>query len=103
MTIQSIPLEGGSINAHQTFTVQLGDNLLDVTLSYLQSGQWSVNIDREGVRIVSGAMLEPNCDVISAWNLTDDIGRLVITGDEPTLDNLGVDNTFSWVSPDETF
>lgn len=103
MTIQSIPLIGGSANAHQLFTVQLGDNLVDITLSYLQVGQWSMNIDREGVRLVSGAMLEPNCDIISAWNLTDDIGRFVITGADPTLDNLGIDNTLSWVSPDETF
>lgn len=103
MTIQAIPLEGGSVNAHQVFTVQLGDNLVDITLSYLQVGQWSMNIDREGVRLVSGAMLEPKCDIIESWNLTDDIGRLVITGNDPTLDNLGVTNTLSWVSPDETF
>jgi hypothetical protein len=103
MTIQVISLEGGSVNAHQSFSVQLGDNFLTFTLGYLQSGQWFVNIDREGVRLVSGAMLEPNCDTIEAWNLTDDIGWLVFTGADTTLDNLGVENTLTWVSPDESF
>lgn len=103
MTISVIPLVGGSLNAHQIFTVQLGDNLLDFTLNYLQSGQWSVNIEREGTVLVAGAMLEPNADIIEAWQLGDDIGKLVFTGENTTLDNLGINNTLTWVSPDETF
>ena len=101
--IKTISLQGGSVNAHQTFSVQLGDNFLTFTLGYKQSGQWSMDIDREGVRLVSGAMLEPSCDIIERQGLTDDIGRFVLVGADTTLDNLGVANTLTWVSPDETF
>lgn len=101
--IKNIPLDAGSVNAHQTFSVQLGDNFLAFTLDYKQTGQWSMNIDREGVRLVSGAMLETNCDIIERQGLTDDIGRFVLTGADTTLDNLGIANTLTWVSPDETF
>lgn len=94
-----IPLEGGSINAHQRLVIQLGDNLLELRLNYLQSGQWSMNVLREGIVLCAGAMLEPNADVIQAWNLQEDIGRLIFTGLETTLDNLGIDNKLVWVEP----
>jgi len=96
-----IPLEGGSVNAHQQFSVQLGDNLLEFRLNFLQSGQWSVNLLREGILLCAGAMLEPNSDIIQAWNLQDDIGRLIFTGVDTTLDNLGIDNHLSWLEPGE--
>lgn len=96
-----IPLQGGSVNAHQQLTVQLGSNLLEFHLNFLQSGQWSVNIFREGILLCAGAMLEPNCDIIAAWNLQEDIGQLVFTGLETTLDNLGIDNKLTWVEPSE--
>lgn len=101
--IQLVPLVNGSANAHQEFSGQFGDNFLVITLGYLQVGQWWMNIDREGVRLVSGALLEPKCDIIQHWNLTGDIGRFTMIGKEPTLDNLGVDNQLYWISPDETF
>ena len=96
-----IPLQGGSVNAHQQITVQLGENLLELHLNYLQSGQWSVNILREGILLCAGAMLEPNSNIIQAWNLQDDIGKLVFTGIDTTLDNLGIDNHLVWVAPGE--
>jgi len=96
-----IPLEGGSVNAHQQLSVQLGDNLLEFHLNFLQSGQWSVNIFREGILLCAGAMLEPNSDIIQAWNLQDDIGRLIFTGIDTTLDNLGIDNHLVWFEPGE--
>ena len=96
-----IPLQGGSVNSHQRITVQLGENLLELHLNYLQSGQWSVNILREGILLCAGAMLEPNSNIIQAWNLQDDIGKLVFTGFETTLDNLGIDNHLVWVAPGE--
>lgn len=96
-----IPLQGGSVNAHQQQLVQLGDNLLDFHLNFLQSGQWSVNIFREGILLCAGAMLEPNSDIIQAWNLQDDIGKLIFTGVDTTLDNLGIDNHLVWVEPGE--
>jgi hypothetical protein len=92
-----IPLQGGAVNAHQKFSVQLGDNLVEFELNYLQSGQWSCNLSIEGVVIAAGAMLEPNSDIIAVNQLS--IGQLVFTGDDTTLDNLGANNTLTWVEP----
>lgn len=97
----TIPLTGGAVNAHPTFTMQLGDNLLDFTLNYvtLAGPAWSLDVHREGVLLIAGAMLEPDCVISQSYGA--DIGRFVFTGLDVTLDNLGVDNTLTWVSDDE--
>lgn len=94
-----IPLFSGAVNAHQRQTVQLGDNLIDLQINYVQSGQWSMDVYRAGVLLAAGCMLEPNTDVIRAARL--DIGRLIFIGEDTTLDNLGTANRLVWVSPDE--
>lgn len=96
-----IPLLGGSVNAHQQFTMQLGDNLLTFTLNFitLAGPAWSLDVANEGVPLIAGAMLEP--DAIISQPYDADIGRLVFTGLDVTLDNLGVDNKLTWVSDDE--
>ena len=94
-----IPLSNGSVNAHQRFGIQLGENYLDFEidyLSYLDVPAWTMNILRDGTYLVTGAMLVPGADVIA--NYRADIGRLVFVGDEVTLDNLGTDNHLVWVS-----
>lgn len=94
----TIPISGGAANAHQQFSVQLGDNLIDFEIdyvSYLDSPAWSMNLYRDGTLLAAGAMLEPGCDVISSYNAG--IGRLVFTGADVTLDNLGIDNALTWV------
>lgn len=96
----TIPLGAGAANAHQRFTLQLGENLIDFELdfiSYLGAPAWSMNLVRDGSPIVSGAMLEPGCDVIQGYRTT--IGQLVFTGAEVTLDNLGIENFLVWVPP----
>jgi len=97
----TIPLLNGAANAHQKFTIQLGDNLLVFVVNYitLAGPAWSVDITREGVTLVSGAMLEPNAIITDNYNAG--IGRLVFTGADVTLDNLGADNRLVWVSDDE--
>lgn len=97
----TIPLLNGAANAHQRFTIQLGDNLLEFTLNYVTTygPAWSVDIVCEGVTIISGAMLEPNAVITD--NYEADIGRLVFVGEDVTLDNLGVDNSLLWVADDE--
>lgn len=97
MTNQVIPLVGGAVNAHQKFSSQLGDNLVEFELNFLQSGQWSANLSIEGVVIASGVMLEPNADIIAVNQLN--IGQLIFIGLDTTLDNLGTDNTLIWVPP----
>lgn len=97
----TIPLLSGAANAHQKFTLLLGDNLLEFTLNYITVAgpAWSVDIVREGVTLINGAMLEPNAIITD--NYEANIGRLVFTGADVTLDNLGKDNQLVWVSDDE--
>lgn len=94
-----IPLASGSANAHQQFSMELGENFLDFEvnyLTYIDKPAWTMNIYRDGTPLVLGAMLIPGADVIA--NYQADIGRLVFVGEEVTLDNLGIDNHLVWVS-----
>lgn len=93
-----VPLLNGAANAHYTFTMQLGDNLMLFTLNYktLTGPAWSLDISIEGVTVIYGAMLEPNAIITQSYNAG--IGRLVFTGADVTLDNLGVDNKLTWVA-----
>lgn len=94
-----IPLSNGSANAHQRFNARVGDNNLSFEvdfISYTDTPAWSMNILQDGTPIVSGAMLVPGADVTSGYRAG--IGRFVFVGDEPTVDNLGVDNHLVWVA-----
>lgn len=97
----TIPLKNGASNAHPIFTIQLGDNFLQFTLNYVTVAgpAWSVDVSREGVTLISGAMLEPNAVITDGYEAG--IGKLVFIGDDVTLDNLGVNNRLVWVSDDE--
>jgi hypothetical protein len=95
-----IPLRPGAENAHQRFAVQLGESLIEFEvdfISYLDSPAWSMNLVRDGSRLVSGAMLEPGSDVIQSYRTG--IGQLVFAGANVTLANLGVDNFLVWIPP----
>lgn len=94
-----IPLLSGSENAHQRFSMQLGNNFLDLEfnyISYLEYAAWSMNVYRDGTPLVLGAMLEPNADVIENYKAR--IGSFVFTGKQATLDNIGTENTLTWVA-----
>lgn len=97
-----VPLVGGASNAHQSFNIQLGDNFLQFTLNYitLAGPAWSLDVYREGVLLMAGAMLEPGAIVTQNYNV--DFGTLVFKGDDVTLDNLGANNKLIWLSPDES-
>lgn len=76
------------------------ENLIDFEvnfLSYLDYPAWCMNLKRDGSTLVSGAMLEPGCDVIQGYRTG--IGQLVFVGKRPTLDNLGTDNSLVWIAP----
>lgn len=94
----NIPLLNGASNAHQSFSIQLGDNFLTFVINYVTEAgpAWSVDISREGVLLISGAMLEPNAIITDNYNAN--IGKLVFVGDDVTLNNLGVDNNLVWVA-----
>ncbi len=97
--MQEIPLANGSANAHQQFSLQLGDNYLDFEvdyISYTDTPAWNVNIKRDGTPLVMGAMLVPGADITSGYRAH--IGRFGFIGDEVTLDNLGSANHLVWVN-----
>lgn len=96
----TIPLAAGVDNAHQRFSVQLGDNLVAFQvdfISYLDVPAWSMNLIRGGVTLASGVMLEPGSDIIQSYQAG--IGQLVFTGKDVTLGNLGIDNFLVWIPP----
>ncbi len=95
--MNEIPLDGGLINAQQEFSVQLGEWFCEFKLFILENGQWNFDMRRDGSLVVAGAILTPNVDL---WATYPDLqmGKLVMVGEEPTLDNLGVANNLVWVN-----
>lgn len=96
-----IPLIGGASNAHQVFSIQLGENFLTFELNYitLAGPAWSLDISLAGQKIIAGAMLEPGAVITE--NYSSNIGRLAFVGDDVTLDNLGVSNSLVWIADNE--
>lgn len=91
----TIPLQGGAVNSHQTQFIQLGDNFCELRVNYVtQTKDWVVDIFVEGVSKISGMMLKPNAEISITYNAG--LGRFYFIGDEPTLDNLGLDNSLVW-------
>ena len=90
-----IPVKNGAENARQEFSVSLGGNLLVMTLnflSYLDLPTWTIDVRRDGSPIILGVGLEPNAVI----EMSVTLGKLVLVGDRPTLDNLGVSNKLIW-------
>jgi len=93
-----IPLLAGASNAHQRFTIQLGDNNLEFIVNYVTTigPAWSVDVYRNGTLLIAGAMLEPGAEISA--NYEAGIGRLIFVGAPVTLDNLGIDNQLVWTA-----
>ena len=97
-----IPLQGGAKNAHQDFVVSLGDRVLTFYLDfcgYAKYPFWNADIYENGNPIVLGLVLKCGCDLLAPYQLG--MGKLVMTGEEPTLENLGESNIFTWLAEDE--
>lgn len=99
--MQTIPLLSGAANAHQIFSVQLGNNFLQFRLNYITRSEadanfaaWTMDISQEGVLLVAGLALVPGANILQNANL--DIGAMYFVGDQPTLDNLGSANSLVW-------
>lgn len=97
-----IHLTGGARNAHQDFVVNLGDRALTFNLDwcgYAKYPFWNCDIFENGEPVVVGLVLKCGCDLLSPYQLG--IGKLVMTGEEPTLENLGQTNTLTWIAENE--
>ena len=89
-----IPLDAG-VN-QQLFDVKLGDNFITFRLRWRELiNQWSCDLLREGQLLAAGIMLTPGVLLTKTNNL--DLGDLIMTGEHPTLDNLGIDNKLIWI------
>ena len=91
-----IPLDGGLANSHQRFSAQLGEWFCEFRLFIFESGIWNLDMYRDGSLVVAGAVLTPNTDILATYPDLK-MGRLVMVGEEPTLDNLGSANSLVWV------
>ena len=101
--MNQIPLEGGAQNAHQTFSVELVGREITFKLDwcgYVDMPFWNLDLLERGLPLVLGLKLVPGCDLIGPYKL--DLGQLWLVGEEPTLDNLGVDNQLVWIEPNES-
>ena len=98
----TIPLDGSAVNAHQSFSITLGDNTCDFVVNYNTQAQgWFVDISVSGVSKIKGMALVANCEISKSYN--SDIGRFFfVTTDntDTTLDNLGKSNQLLWESSD---
>lgn len=97
-----IPLVGGAGNTHQTFSaILVGVELsfkLDY-LAYLESPAWNMTLGKGNEVLVEGLLLKCGCDMLAPYQFG--LGALVLAGNDPTMNNLGVENTLYWLSEDE--
>lgn len=97
-----IPLVGGAGNTHQTFSAILGGVELSFKLdylAYLESPAWNMTLGKGNEVLVEGLLLKCGCDMLAPYQLG--LGALVLAGNDPTMNNLGVENTLYWLSEDE--
>ena len=97
-----IPLNGGAKNAHQDFVVDIGNHEVTFRLDYcgyVDIPFWNLSMWERNEPIVEGLTLQTDADLLAPYQLG--MGKLIMTGDTPTLDNLGVDNCLVWVAEDE--
>lgn len=97
-----IPLVGGAGNTHQTFSAILGGVELSFKLDYLayvESPAWNMTLGKGNEVLVEGLLLKCGCDMLAPYQFG--LGALVLAGNDPTMNNLGVENTLYWLSEDE--
>ena len=97
-----IPLVGGAGNTHQTFSSILGGVELSFKLdylAYLESPAWNMTLGKGNEVLVEGLLLKCGCDMLAPYQFG--LGALVLAGNDPTMNNLGVENTLYWLSEDE--
>lgn len=96
--MREIALYGGEGNANQRFSLTLnGVNVTFVLqyLSYIESEGWNLDIYDESEKpLVFGLMLRCNTDLLAPYHLN--LGHLVMLGEDPNFENLGVENHLYW-------
>ncbi len=89
-----IPLRSGAKNAHQVFSIQLGENLVDFKINWNHlTNRWGIDLSIDGVKKLSGGILAAGGAVN---RYVPNMGTLYFLGDDATLDNLGSANQLVW-------
>jgi len=88
----TIPIEGGVENSHQAFFNQPATRLLEFRINWRgYINAWVADIYSENVLLAGGVELKPGCEITAQY--TNIPERIFFVGLEPTIDNLGIDNT----------
>ena len=87
--IQTIPLQNG--NAFTRFSVNLNNTLVTFRIRWqTRYGLFLVDLLDGNTVIVAGRGLHPDIDLLGGT--VNDIGRIWLEGEAPTIANLGVGN-----------
>ncbi len=90
--MKTIPLQGGLNYAHQTFMVAVNSKSYLFDLNYVTTGEyWSLNISIDNTIQIAGMLLMPNCEISKPFNKPE-LGKFYMIGEQPTLENLGIEN-----------
>lgn len=96
-----VKMQGTVRNAHQEFSVTLGDYIFNFNMDWRERyEEWSVRIQVEGQEdsLITDAVLNPGTNLLDGIN---GYGRFYSYGEQPTLDNIGIDSFLIWVSDNE--
>ena len=98
MITKEIPIDSGAINAHQSFSVSLNDEIFTFVMHYRTiTKTWSLTIlDEEDNLLFSGVRLVRGCNLLSNFFESEKFGGLMISGEEPTIDNIGISSNLIW-------
>lgn len=84
----------------QTFSARFGKNTLVIELQWMARLEvFRVNIlTAQGVTLTSGRFLLPGADLLAGLYPPPQVsyGSLMLEGDQPSPDNLGLTNTLVW-------
>lgn len=91
--MKNIPLNSGF--AFQRFSVQLGNHFLKFYIRWLtRFDYYTVDIYENNQPVALGRALHPGVNLLSGLNT--DIGKISLTGEPPTVANLGKNNRLWW-------
>lgn len=92
-------VEGGAVNAHQQFELQVNNAIYELRLDYLEQVEsWALSVTQEEERLADSVILRGGANLFSTFPKLTSVARLYVVGDEPTLNNLGLTNSIVWES-----
>lgn len=96
--MKTIPLTAGL--ADFSFSTQLDETRLKFNIRWLtRYNYFTVDIrDSDDNPVACGRALHAGVNLLAGLNVS--IGKIMLEGDRPTTDNLGIDNNLNWYPDD---